>query len=102
MKDGYYYVYILKCRDGRYYTGITNDLERRVAEHQAGRNPNSYTASRLPVELVFNEFFNDVNQAIAFEKTIKKWSRKKKEALINKGYGNLPNLARKRFHKHVD
>jgi putative endonuclease len=76
---------------------ITNNLERRVAEHRLGDNPKSYTASRLPVKLVYYEFFNNINQAIEFEKTIKKWSRKKKEALINGDFDSLPSLAKKRF-----
>lgn len=51
--------------------------------HTEGINPDSYTYSKRPVELVFHTEFNDVNQAIAFEKQVKGWSRKKKEAIIN-------------------
>jgi putative endonuclease len=97
MKDGYYYVYILLCSDSKYYIGVTNDLERRVAEHQSGDSSSAFTYSRLPVKLVYHEFFNNVNQAIAFEKKIKKWSRRKKEALINQEFDLLPELARKKF-----
>ena len=56
-----YYVYIVKCSDNTYYIGVTNDLERRVNEHNDGLNPESYTYTRKPVELVFNCEFNDVN-----------------------------------------
>jgi putative endonuclease len=59
----YYHVYILQCSDGSFYTGITNDIERRLIEHESGENKNSYTFKRRPVTLVFNEVFNDVNQA---------------------------------------
>ena len=67
-----YYVYIVKCSDNSYYTGVTNDLESRINEHNDGLNPESYTYKRRPVELVFHYEFNDINQAIDFE---------------NKGYG---------------
>jgi putative endonuclease len=77
----YYYVYILKCSDSSYYTGLTNNIERRFQEHQSGENSTSYTFKKRPVELVFCEEFLDVNQAISFEKQIKGWSRKKKEAI---------------------
>ncbi len=88
-----YFVYILKCSDKSYYTGVTNDLERRLAEHQAGIIKEAYTHSRRPLTLVFYTSFNDINQAIAFEKQVKGWSRKKKEALINDEWEKLPNLA---------
>ena len=89
-----YYVYMLKCADKTYYTGFTNDLDRRLSEHQEGYNPKSYTHNRRPVELVFFETFNDPNNGIAFEKKIKKWSQKKKEALINKKWERLKELAK--------
>lgn len=84
-----YYVYILKCSDGSYYTGITNDVERRFAEHQNGEVEGSYTHTRRPVELVYYDYFHNVNNAIAFEKQVKGWSRKKKEALINSDWDKL-------------
>ena len=52
-----YYVYILKCSDDSFYTGITNNIERRINEHNSGYNEESYTYSRLPVELVYYEEF---------------------------------------------
>jgi putative endonuclease len=90
------FVYILFCADGTYYTGLTNDLRRRIAEHQGGRNKKSYTYKRLPVELVFKAEFTDANYAIAFEKKIKKWSAAKKEALIHGNFHFLPELAKKK------
>lgn len=88
-----YYVYIVKCSDNSYYTGITNDIDRRINEHNDGIKPDSYTYTRRPVELVFNYEFNDVEQAILFEKQVKGWSRKKKEAIINDNWELLPQLS---------
>jgi putative endonuclease len=90
MKD--YFVYILKCSDDSYYAGVTNNLEKRVNEHQSGLIK-GYTSSRLPVKLVFSETFSDINQAIRFEKQVKGWSRKKKEALINRNFDLLVTLS---------
>jgi len=59
-----YCVYILKCSDGLLYTGMTNDVERRFDEHQQGLNKSSFTFNRRPVELIFYQDFNDVEQAI--------------------------------------
>ncbi|MDO3694269.1 GIY-YIG nuclease family protein [Wenyingzhuangia sp. chi5] len=95
-----YFVYILHCSDNTYYTGITNHLNRRIEEHQSGKNFNSYTSRRLPVQLVYYCTFTNVEVAIAKEKQIKKWSKAKKEALINNEFDKLPNLAKKKFpHK---
>jgi putative endonuclease len=88
-----YFVYILLCSDNSYYTGVTNDLERRLYEHENGIDPGSYTCKRRPVKLVFHEMFNDAIQAIAFEKQVKGWNRKKKEAIINGDWHLLPGLS---------
>ena len=88
-----YYVYILKCSDNSYYTGMTNDINRRLLEHQNGINTGCYTYKKRPVELVFYTEFNEVIQAIAFEKQVKGWSRKKKEAIINDKWEDLKKLA---------
>ncbi len=91
------YVYILQCSDQTYYTGITSNLDKRLIEHQKGTHKESYTYSRRPVELKFYAEFTDINLAIATEKQIKKWSRAKKEVLINEEFDKLPNLAKKKF-----
>jgi len=91
------YVYILKCSDGSYYTGVTSNLEQRIFQHETAFYPDCYTASRRPLELVFYAEFTDINLAIEKEKQIKKWSRAKKEALINDDYDSLLNLAKKKF-----
>jgi putative endonuclease len=59
------YVYILKCSDKSYYTGMTNNLDRRMAEHNEGYNVECYTYRRRPVELVFYQLCADPNQAIS-------------------------------------
>ena len=92
-KHKYYYVYILKCSDDSYYTGFTNDFERRFAEHEEGYDPESYTYSRRPLELVYADYFTDPKQAIAFEKQIKGWSRAKKESLIAGDWNKIKTLS---------
>ena len=91
------YVYILKCVDDTYYTGVTSNLNERLFEHKSGAHLDSYTYKRRPVELKFYVAFTDINIAIESEKQIKKWSRAKKEALINNEFDKLPNLAKKNF-----
>ncbi|RYD96050.1 MAG: GIY-YIG nuclease family protein [Sphingobacteriales bacterium] len=90
----YYYVYIILCADDSYYTGITNNLERRISEHDSGIDPYCYTYKRRPLKLVFQQQFTEVTQAISFEKQVKGWSRKKKEAIINNEWHKLPELAK--------
>jgi putative endonuclease len=84
-----YYVYILKCSDGSFYTGVTNNAEKRLEEHQQGINTNCYTFSRRPLEMVYYEHTTDINIAIAREKQIKGWSRRKKIALIEQNFEQL-------------
>ena len=84
-----YFVYILKCSDDSYYTGFTNNLERRMQEHLSGRNKDCYTFDKRPLKLVWFENFNDVLNAIAVEKQIKGWTRRKKEALIKEDWDKL-------------
>ena len=87
------YVYILRCTDNSYYAGITNNTEIRVEQHNQGADPAAYTYSRRPVELVYVEYFSDFRQAIAREKQIKGWTRKKKEALIEQNSEMLRELS---------
>lgn len=93
------YVYILKCSDNSYYSGITSNLFKRIEVHRIGKHKDSYTYSRRPIQLVFYAEFTDITLAISTEKQIKKWSRIKKEALINGEFEKLPNLAKKKFNK---
>ena len=89
-----YYVYILRCSDGSYYTGITNSVERRLYEHQEGLIERCYTHNRRPVKLVYVEEYADVIEAISREKQIKGWTRAKKEALIKGDMNKLKELAK--------
>ena len=86
-------IYILRCSDGSYYTGLTKqEIEARVWEHNAGIY-DGYTRKRRPVELVFTETYDRITEAIDRERQIKGWSRAKKEALIALAYERLPELA---------
>ena len=100
-----YTVYILLCSDGSYYTGVTNDILRRLDEHNSGEHKESYTYSRRPVSLVFSYHFSNIDDAIAIEKQIKGWSRKKKEAIIRNNWDALPELSQclnKTSHKYME
>ncbi|MEP7255507.1 MAG: GIY-YIG nuclease family protein [Ferruginibacter sp.] len=89
-----YFVYIVECKDSSYYTGVTNNLERRLWEHNNDENKLSYTCKRRPVVLKYFQRFQDINQAIAWEKQIKGWSRKKKEALFKEDWEEIKRLAK--------
>ena len=76
-----YFVYIVECCDGSFYVGLTEDLEARVNVHQCGHGP-SYTATRLPVRLMYSESYETLSDAVRRERQLKSWSRAKKAALI--------------------
>lgn len=95
-----YYVYILQCSDNLTYTGVTNNISRRFEEHQNGLNKNCFTFKRRPLKLIFHQEFNDIEQAIFFEKKIKKWSAKKKYALANGEFDLLQILSECRNATH--
>jgi len=77
-----HYVYVLECADGTYYTGYTTDVERRVAEHDAGEGA-KYTRGRTPVELVHVEEYETRSAAMSREHGIKSLSRRQKERLVD-------------------
>lgn len=79
------YVYILRCADGSLYTGWTNDLEKRVKTHKCGKGA-KYTKTRLPVELVYYEEYEEKGEALSREFNIKKLQKTAKEKLILKQY----------------
>jgi putative endonuclease len=76
-----FWVYILRCSDGRYYTGHTENLQRRIAEYQTGGFCD-FTSRRRPITLMWSENFQTRIEALETERRIKPWSRAKKEALI--------------------
>ena len=85
-------MYILKCSNGKYYTGSTIDLDKRLAEHQAGKGAN-FTRKNLPVELIYYEEFDRIDKAFYREKQIQGWSRRKKQALIKSDFKSLYKLS---------
>jgi predicted GIY-YIG superfamily endonuclease len=91
----YFYVYMLKCNDDAYYVGHTDNIENRIAQHNAGLS--SYTSIRLPIKLVFIELFQTRDEAFIIERKVKSWSRKKKEALIDQNWSKLNTHAKKKF-----
>jgi len=76
-----HYVYVLECADGTYYTGYTTDVERRVAEHDAGDGA-KYTRGRTPVTLRHVEEYDTKSAAMSREYEIKQLSRRRKERLL--------------------
>lgn len=90
-----FYAYLLRCNDGSYYAGHTDNLELRLAQHQSGAL-GGYTARRLPVELVWSDMFMERDQAFQVERKLKGWSRAKKEALIGGDWETIQMLARNR------
>jgi predicted GIY-YIG superfamily endonuclease len=88
-----FWVYILRCADDSYYTGHTDNLENRVGEHQTG-TCGGYTATRLPVVLIWSQEFGTREEALAAELQIKGWSRKKKEAMIRGDWAEVSRLAK--------
>ncbi len=75
-------MYILQCVDGTYYTGSTWDLNKRIEQHNSGEGAN-YTSKRLPVTLVYHEYYDSIKAAYQREKQVQGWSQKKKQALID-------------------
>ena len=88
-----FWAYMLHCRGGAYYVGHTDDLERRIAQHQSGAIP-GFTADRLPVALVWSEDYPTRIEAVDAERRIKGWSRAKKMALIRGDWDRISILAK--------
>ena len=89
-----YFVYMVLCSDDSFYVGVTNDVERRINEHNFGLDPQAYTHERRPVVLVYCEDFQRIEQAIAWEKQLKGWSRAKKIALVQGDWDRIRSLSR--------
>ncbi len=90
-----FFAYMLRCADGSFYVGHTDDLELRIAHHQHGQI-GGYTSSRRPVTLVWSGEFTTRIEAIEAERKLKGWSRAKKHALIDGDWQRISNLARNR------
>lgn len=89
-----FFVYILQCADGTFYTGLSTKLEKRIQQHEMGFYKTCYTYSRRPLSMVWHEQFPDFEQAMSWEKRIKGWSRRKKLELIEGRLEDLPNLSK--------
>ena len=90
-------MYILPCVDGSTYVGSTIDLENRIWQHNQGKGA-KYTATRLPVRLVYYEEFEDIQSAFNREKQVQNWSKAKREALIAGDLNKLKEAAKKKFN----
>lgn len=87
MKEGFYF-YILRCADNSYYIGHTENLEQRIADHNLGKY-DGYTATRLHITLVYQELFHTRDEAFVAEQKVKRWTRRKKELLIQYGWAGF-------------
>lgn len=77
------FIYILECKDKTLYVGCTNDIEKRLHEHNHSKKGAHYTKIRRPVILKYSETFDTLKEARAREAEIKKWTRDKKMSLID-------------------
>jgi putative endonuclease len=94
VKKAGWHVYILRCSDASFYTGISNNVEQRIRNHNRGRGA-KYTQTRRPVELVYQEASAGQRDAMRRELQIKTWPRARKEALIMAGNKKSPARPRK-------
>ena len=79
-----WFLYVLQCSDGSYYTGVTTDLNRRIEEHNTSKRGAKYTKTRRPVRMVYSLEYEDRSSAQKFEYKFKQLTRKQKEEVINK------------------
>jgi putative endonuclease len=93
MRDSSFYVYIMSSLSRTLYTGVTNDLERRIAEHKERKRPSSFIARYSVSQLVYFEPLGEINAAIAREKEIKRLTRKRKIELIESLNPNWKDLS---------
>jgi putative endonuclease len=91
-----FWVYILRCADGSYYTGHTDNLETRMGQHDSGAIARCYTFKRRPLTLAFAQEFVTREEALGAEQQIKGWGRKKKEAMVRGDWAEVLRLA----HEH--
>ncbi|HAT9175401.1 TPA: GIY-YIG nuclease family protein [Legionella pneumophila] len=91
-----FWVYILQCSDKSYYTGQTDNLEKRLTQHQDKMIPGCYTSTRLPIQLKYSQEFMSREEALSAERQIKGWSRRKKEALINGDWQALSDYSKRK------
>jgi putative endonuclease len=100
VRRGPFYTYILECADQSFYTGVSNNVSKRVVQHNTCEDEKKYVHDRRPVTLVYIETHRYILNAIAREKQIKGWSRSKKIALINSDFNQLKKLASCQNNSH--
>ena len=88
------FMYILECSDRSLYVGSTWDLDRRLSQHLQGEGA-QYTRNRLPVRLIYSEYYSRIENAFLREKQVQRWSRSKRLALVKGQLDRLPGLSRK-------
>ena len=96
-----FWLYIQQCSDKSYYTGHPDHLENRLTQHSSKMIPNCYTGKRLPVQLMYSQECTRREEALASEKRIQGWSRRKKEALINGNWKALSDDAKRKNKPYV-
>jgi len=90
-----FWVYILKCKDNSYYIGHTDNLDNRLFQYQNKLIPGCYTSTKLPIQLVYTQDFPTREEALAAERQLKGWSRRKKEAFINGDWTALSEYSKR-------
>ena len=88
------HMYSLECSDGSFYVGSTWDLDRRLSQHNEGEGA-EYTRSRLPVRLLYSEYYSRIENAFLREKQVQRWGRAKRIALVNGRFDQLGPLSKK-------
>lgn len=96
----FFYVFILRCKDGRFYTGITTDLKKEIENHENGVNRKSFTFYRRPLILEWYQTFTNRDQALAIKKKLTGWSAQKKQAFLEKNFDHIITLAECRNATH--
>ena len=94
------WVYLLRCSDGTFYVGHTSDPVAREKAHNEGRG-GTYTALRRPIRVVYSEPHESIESAVARERQLKRWSKKKKLALINGDLKRLKQLSRSHHRRRA-
>ena len=95
------WTYILRCSDGSYYVGCTTNIDQRIGQHQAG-TCGGYTATRRPIEVRHVAEFQSLHDAIDWERRLKRWSRAKKQAVIDGRWDALPSLSLSRWRREAE
>ncbi|RZJ66608.1 MAG: GIY-YIG nuclease family protein [Flavobacterium sp.] len=96
----FYYVYILRCKDGKFFTGITKNLKTEIDCLKNGSDRKNYTFNRRPFVLEWYQTFHNLEQALAIKKKLSGWSGQKKKAFLEKNFDHIQTLAECRNATH--